>query len=124
MILSASEDVFEQFKPGSVNISQISQKVSTILDSVKQQGLDAKEFSIEMDIEGNGGNQAQFSQKIVPVLDSIKQNDLNAKEFELEISTGTSDVPQAKQKVSSIVQEIKRQGFEVKELEVESDKEE
>ena len=81
-----------EFKPGSVNISQISQKVSTILDSVKQQGLDAKEFSIEMDIGGNGSNPVQFTQKISPILDSIKQNNLNAKEYELEISTGSSDV--------------------------------
>ena len=45
-------------------------------------------------------------------------------EFELEISTGATDIPQTMQKVTSIVEEIKRQGFEVKELEVESDKEE
>jgi type I restriction-modification system DNA methylase subunit len=54
----------------------------------------------------------------------IKQNNLNAKEYELEISTGSSDVPQNMQRISSIVEEIKRQGFEVKEVEVESDKEE
>ncbi|MGH9986891.1 MAG: hypothetical protein ACRD8W_23345, partial [Nitrososphaeraceae archaeon] len=87
-----------EFKPGSVNISQISQKLSTILDSVKEQGLDAREFSIEMDIGGNGSNPThQFTQNISPVLDSIKQHNLNAKEFELEISTGSTDVPQAMQ---------------------------
>ena len=33
-----------EFKTESVNTSQISQKISTIIDSVKQQGLDAREF--------------------------------------------------------------------------------
>jgi hypothetical protein len=83
-----------EFKSGSVNVSQISQKLSTILNSVKQQGLNAKEFSIEMDIGSNGGSSGssatQFSQKISPIFDSISQQGLNAKEFELELSTGST----------------------------------
>jgi hypothetical protein len=88
-----------EFKTGSVNGSQVSQKISPILNSVKQQGFDAKEFSIEMDIGSNGGNTTQFQQKISSVFDSINQQGLNAKEFELEISTAsTSDVSQSMQK--------------------------
>jgi hypothetical protein len=37
-----------EFKTGSGSASQISQKISPILNAVKQQGLDAREFSIEM----------------------------------------------------------------------------
>jgi hypothetical protein len=52
-----------EFKRGSVNVSQISQKMSTILNSIKQQGLDSKEFSIEMDIGSNrGSGSTQFLQ--------------------------------------------------------------
>jgi hypothetical protein len=52
-----------EFKRGSVNVSQISQKMSTILNSLKQQGLDSKEFSIEMDIGSNrGSGSTQFPQ--------------------------------------------------------------
>jgi hypothetical protein len=47
---------------------------------------------------------------------------LDAKEFELELSTGsTSDPSQAMQKISSVVNSIKDQGFSVKELELESE---
>ncbi len=51
-----------EFKTDSVNASQISQKISTIINSVKQQGLNAREFSIEMDI---GSDSSQFPQKIL-----------------------------------------------------------
>ena len=45
--------------------------------------------------------------------------------MELEISTGsTGDVSQSMQKISSVVNSIKEQGFEIKELEVETEKEE
>lgn len=44
-----------EFKTGSTDASQLSKKISPILDSVKQQGLVSKEFSIEMDIASNGG---------------------------------------------------------------------
>ena len=74
-----------EFKTGSVNPSQISQKISTIINSVKEQGLDAREFSIEMDIGSDGSTQ--FPQKISSVLDSMEQQGLKAKECELEIST-------------------------------------
>ena len=74
-----------EFKTESVNASQISQKISTIIDSVKQQGLDAREFSIEIDIGSNVSTQ--LPQKISSVLESIEQQGLKAKERELEIST-------------------------------------
>ena len=111
-----------EFKAESVNASQVSQKLSTILNSVKQQGLDAKEFSIEMDI---GSDAAQFTQKISSVFDSLDQQGLNAKEFELEFNTGsTGDISQTMQKISQIVNSIKEQGFNVKELEVDAEKNE
>ena len=74
-----------EFKTGSANASQIAKKISPILDSVKQQGLDATEFSIEMDIGSNGGNESQFAQKISSVFDSMNQQGLKAKELESEI---------------------------------------
>ncbi|MBA3750594.1 MAG: hypothetical protein H0X03_06855, partial [Nitrosopumilus sp.] len=60
-----------EFKTGSVNASQISQKINTIINSVKQQGLDSKEFSIEMDIGSDGGTQ--FPQKISAIFDAMEQ---------------------------------------------------
>jgi hypothetical protein len=51
-----------EFKTDSVNASQISQKISTIINSVKQQGLNAREFSIEMDI---GSDSSQFPQRFL-----------------------------------------------------------
>ena len=78
-----------EFKTDSVNASQISQKISTIINSVKQQGLNTREFSIEMDIDSDG---SQFPQKISSVLDSMEQQGLKAKECELEISTQSMNV--------------------------------
>ena len=70
-----------EFKAGSTNASETSQKLSTILNTVKQQGLDAKEFSIEMDI---GSDATQFTQKISPVVNSIKEQGFNVKELEVD----------------------------------------
>src|SRR5919106_2751940 len=92
-----------EFKTGSVSGSQISQKIGTIINSVKQQGLDSREFSIEIEIGSDG---SQFPQKISSVLDSIEQQGLKAKECELEISTQSmNDVSQAMQKISSVVKQ-------------------
>jgi hypothetical protein len=114
-----------EFKTESNNASQLSQKLSPILNAVQQQGLDAREFSLEMDIGSNGGSSAiQFPQKISSVLDSINQQGLTAKEVELEISTQSSDIALSMQKVSAVINSIKEQGFEVKELEVDGEKEE
>ena len=104
-------------------------KLSPILDSVKEQGLDSREFSIEMDVGSNGsGDKAQFAQKISSVFNSfnsMNEQGLKAKEVELEISTGTiHDASQAMQKISAVLNSINSQGFEVKELEVDSEKEE
>jgi hypothetical protein len=113
-----------EFKTGTNNATQVSQKLSPILDTVKRQGLDAREFRIEMDI-GSDGGAAQFPQKISSVFDSMSQQGLNTKEVELEISTtSTSDASQAMQKISTVVDSIKQQGFEVKEVEVDTEKEE
>ena len=114
-----------EFKTESSNALQLSQKLTPILNAVQQQGLDAREFSIEMDIGSNGGGSTtQFPQKISSVLDSMSQQGLRAKEVELEISTGSSDIAPAMQKVSAVINAIKEQGFEVKELEVDAEKEE
>ena len=64
-----------EFKTESVNASQISQKISNIINSVKQQGLDAREFSIEVDVGSDG---SQFPQKISSVLESMKQHTLKS----------------------------------------------
>ena len=105
-----------------VNGSQISQKLGTIINSIKQQGLDSREFSIEMDI---ASDVSQFPQKISSVLDSMEQQGLKTKECELEISTqSTSDASQTMQKISSIVNTIKEQGFDIKEIELDTEKEE
>lgn len=114
-----------EFKTEPSNASQLSQKLSPILNAVQQQGLDAREFSLEMDIGSNGGGSAtQFPQKISSVLDSMNQQGLTAKEVELEISTQSSDIALSMQKVSAVINSIKEQGFEVKELEVDGEKEE
>ena len=113
-----------EFKTESTDTSQLSQKLSPILNAVQQQGLDAREFSIEMDIGSSGGGATQFPQKISSVLDSMNQQGLTAKEVELEISTGSSDIAPSMQKLSAVINSIKEQGFEVKELEVDAEKEE
>ncbi len=64
-----------EFKIDSVNASQISQKISASINSVKKQGLDAREFSIETDIGSDG---SQFPKKISSVLDSMKQQTLKS----------------------------------------------
>jgi flagellar hook-basal body complex protein FliE len=113
-----------EFKTESSNASELSQKLSPILNAVKQQGLDAREFSLEMDTGSDGGGPTQFSQKISSVLDSMNQQGLKAKEVELEVSTGSSDIAPSMQKISAVINTIKEQGFEVKELEVDAEKEE
>ena len=114
-----------EFKTESSNASQLSQKLTPILNAVQQQGRDAREFSIEMDIGSNGGNgMTQFPQKISSVLDSMSQQGLRAKEVELEISTGSTDIAPSMQKVSAVINSIKEQGFVVKELEIDAEKEE
>jgi flagellar hook-basal body complex protein FliE len=114
-----------EFKTDSTNGSEkLSQKLSPILNAVQQQGLDAREFSIEMDIGSNGDSATQFAQKITSVFNSMNQQGLKAKEIELEISTGSSDIAPSMQKVSEVINSIKEQGFEVKELEVDAEKEE
>ena len=54
----------------------------------------------------------------------MNQEGLKAKEVELEVSTGSSDIALSMQKISAIINSIKEQGFEVKELEVDAEKEE
>jgi hypothetical protein len=53
----------------------------------------------------------------------MNEQGLKAKEVELELSTRTiRDASQAMQKISAVVNSINGQGFEVKELEVDSEK--
>ena len=40
-----------EFKSGSVNVSQISQKISQILNSIKEQGFEIKELEVETEKE-------------------------------------------------------------------------
>jgi hypothetical protein len=62
-----------EFKTDSVNASQISQNISTSINSVEQQGLDAREFSIETDIGSDG---SQFPPKIFSILNFMEQQTL------------------------------------------------
>jgi hypothetical protein len=62
-----------EFKTDSVNASQISQNISTSINSVKKQGLDAREFGIETNIGSDG---SQFPQKISSVLNFMEQQTL------------------------------------------------
>jgi hypothetical protein len=55
------------------DVSQIQQKVSLILDSVKQQGLNVKKFEIEVDVSGT--NISQVPQKVSSILDSVMEQD-------------------------------------------------
>lgn len=55
------------------DVSQIQQKVSPILDSVKQQGLNVKEFEIEVDVSRT--NISQVPQKVSSILDSVMEQD-------------------------------------------------
>jgi hypothetical protein len=55
------------------DVSQIQQKVSPIVDSVKQQGLNVKEFEIEVDVSGT--NISQVPQKVSSILDSVMEQD-------------------------------------------------
>jgi hypothetical protein len=58
-----------EFKTESSNASELSQKISPILNAVKQQGLDTREFSIEMDIGSNSGRSAtQFRKRSLQYL--------------------------------------------------------
>src|SRR5918999_893166 len=72
-----------EFKKGAVNVSKISQKLSTILNSVKQQGLDAKEFELEIST-GSTNDVSQATQKISSVVSSIKEQGFDVKELEVE----------------------------------------
>jgi hypothetical protein len=65
-----------EFKTGSLDASDISKKISQILDSVKEQGLDSREFSFEMDVGSNG---SQFTQKFSSVFNSMNEQGLKAK---------------------------------------------
>jgi hypothetical protein len=56
------------------DVSQIPQKVSPILDSVKQRGLNVKEFEIEVDVSGT--NISQVPQKVSTILDSVMEQGL------------------------------------------------
>jgi hypothetical protein len=57
-----------EFKTESSNVSQLSQKLPQILNAIQQQGLDAREFSIEMDIGSNGGDTTHFRKRSLQCL--------------------------------------------------------
>lgn len=68
--------------------------------------------------------QHNFRKRSPQYLIPYTNKGLRAKEVELEISTGSHDLPPAMQKVSAVINTIREQGFEVKELEVDAEKEE
>jgi hypothetical protein len=62
-----------------IDVSQIQQKVSPILDSVKQQGLNVNEF----EIDSGSGDASQTMQKVSSIVNTIKQQGLSVTEVEI-----------------------------------------
>jgi hypothetical protein len=64
------------------NISQIPQKVSPVLDSVKQQGLAVTE--LELEIDSGAADASQTMEKVSSIVNAIKQQGLSVTEVEIE----------------------------------------
>jgi hypothetical protein len=58
-------------------------KLATILSSIEQQGLDAKEFELEINT-GSTSDLSQAMQKTSPIVNSIKEQGFNIKELEVD----------------------------------------
>jgi flagellar hook-basal body complex protein FliE len=63
--------------------TQFPQKISQVFDSINQQGLNAKEFELELST-GSTSDVSQSMQKISSVVNSIKDQGFEIKELELE----------------------------------------
>lgn len=63
--------------------SQFAQKISSIFDSMNQQGLKAKELELEISTTSTS-DASQAIQKIGSVVNSIKQQGFEVKELEVD----------------------------------------
>jgi hypothetical protein len=63
--------------------TQFQQKISSVFDSINQQGLNAKELELEIST-GSTGDVSQSMQKISSVVNSIKEQGFEIKELEVE----------------------------------------
>ena len=63
--------------------SQFPQKISSVLDSMEQQGLKAKECELEISTQSMN-DVSQAMQKISSVVNTIKEQGLDVKELELD----------------------------------------
>ena len=63
--------------------TQFQQKISSVFDSINQQGLNAKELELEIRT-GSTGDVSQSMQKISSVVNSIKEQGFEIKELEVE----------------------------------------
>ena len=63
--------------------TQFTQKISSVLYALGQQGLTAKEFELEIST-GSTGDLSQAMQKISPIINSIKEQGFNVKELEVD----------------------------------------
>ena len=68
---------------GSDGSTQFPQKISSVLDSMEQQGLKAKECELEISTQ-SVGDASQVMQKISSVVNTIKEQGLEVKELELD----------------------------------------
>ncbi len=63
--------------------TQFTQKISSVFDSLGQQGLTTKEFELEIST-GSTNDLSQAMQKISPIVNSIKEQGFNVKELEVD----------------------------------------
>jgi hypothetical protein len=63
--------------------TQFAQKISSVFDSINEQGLKAKEIELEIST-GSTSDASQAMQKIAPVVDSIKEQGFEVKELEVD----------------------------------------
>lgn len=61
--------------------TQFAQKISSVFDSINEQGLKAKEIELEIST-GSTSDASQAIQKIAPVVDPINEQGFEVKELE------------------------------------------
>jgi predicted component of type VI protein secretion system len=67
---------------GGGSATQFPQKISSVLDSMNQQGIRAKE--VELEISTGSSDIAPSMQKVSAVINSIKEQGLEIKELEVD----------------------------------------
>ena len=67
---------------GAGDVTQFPQRISSVLDSMNQQGLRAKE--VELEISTGSSDIAPSMQKVSAVINSIKEQGFEVKELEVD----------------------------------------